>query len=138
MTDTPKPDVLEKLGVQGLPDKKLCDKYGNLLVYEKNRKIWSIVSFQHYLDFAICYEKWAYLPEEPTAELLTEHTSDDIKFVDRCCKMFMAGFYSGRVILNKHLKKFTPDAKQKLLEAYGATDNSLHVEYVLSTFTRFL
>lgn len=138
MTDTPKPDLLEKLGVQALPDKKLCDKYGNLLVYEKNRKIWSIVSFQHYLEYAICYEKWAYLPEEPEAEKLTDYNADDIRFVDRCCKMFMAGYYSGRVILNKHLAKFTPDAKQKLLEAYGETENSLNAEYILSALHRFL
>lgn len=136
MTDTPKPDVLEKLGVQGLPDKKLCDKYGNLLVYEKNRKIWSIVSYQYYLDYAVCFERWEYLPKEPEPELRTDHNKDDLIFLDRCARLFMAGMYSATVMLKKYLAKFTPDAKLKLLDAYNETENSLNLEYVLQIIAK--
>lgn len=128
--------TLEKLGVQGMPDKKLCDKYGNLLVYEKNRKIWSIVSYQFYLDYAVCFEQWAYLPKEPEPALREFHTPDDIQFLGRCAKMFMAGVYNADVLLKKHFAKFSPAAKQKLLDDYNNTDDSLNLEYAMSVIAK--
>lgn len=49
-----------------MPELEKCDRYGNVLAYEKNRNIWTVVSLQFYLDYQMCYSGWAYLPPEPT------------------------------------------------------------------------
>lgn len=47
-----------------LPRLQDCDRWGNLVVWEKGRKRWSIVTLEHLLDYRICYSHWAYLPKD--------------------------------------------------------------------------
>ncbi|MNE19092.1 hypothetical protein D3C80_1121610 [compost metagenome] len=51
------------------PEQSLCDAWNNLLVWEKNRQCWSIVSLSHYESMKVCYSHWAYLPKMPHSTL---------------------------------------------------------------------
>lgn len=51
------------------PEKLMCDAWNNLLVWEKNRQCWSIVSLSHYESMKVCYSHWAYLPKIPHSTL---------------------------------------------------------------------
>lgn len=47
------------------PERSKCDPHGNLLAWERNRERWAMISFDHYVDYSMCYSAWAYLPEPP-------------------------------------------------------------------------
>lgn len=51
------------------PEPMLCDAWGNIIVWEKNRQLWSIVSLSHYQEMKVCYSHWAYLPKMPHSTL---------------------------------------------------------------------
>lgn len=55
--DFPKP--------QGDPEQHRCDKFGNLLAWEINKKQWVVVTYTFYMYYKVCYKRWMYLPGDP-------------------------------------------------------------------------
>jgi hypothetical protein len=47
------------------PEIELCDAWGNIIVWEVDKRRWTIVSLTHWEQYKVCYPRWAYLPQTP-------------------------------------------------------------------------